>query len=58
MKIDIFTSIAEVPFAGHPTIGAAHFLLNVLGKETEAVVTKAGRIPVWRDEGTGEVRAV
>jgi PhzF family phenazine biosynthesis protein len=27
LKIDIFTSIAEVPFAGHPTIGTSHYSL-------------------------------
>ncbi|KAH8590831.1 phenazine biosynthesis-like protein [Bisporella sp. PMI_857] len=58
VTIDIFTSYAEVPFAGHPTIGSSHFLLNELDKDTEAVITKAGRIPISKDPTTGQVQAV
>ena len=58
VDIDIFTSFAELPFAGHPTIGAAHYLLNILGEKSEAVITKAGRIPIEKDQVTGEVQAV
>lgn len=58
ITIDIFTSKAEVPFAGHPTIGSAAFLLNVRGKKTSTIVTKAGRIPIKLDEETGEVKAL
>jgi PhzF family phenazine biosynthesis protein len=58
VDIDIFTSLAEVPFAGHPTIGTSHYLLNELGEETEAIVTKAGRIPIEKDRLNREVKAV
>jgi PhzF family phenazine biosynthesis protein len=58
VNIDIFTHQAEVPFAGHPTIGSSHYLLNELGEKTEAVITKAGRIPIERDAQTGQVKAV
>ncbi|KAG9246014.1 phenazine biosynthesis protein-like protein phzf family [Calycina marina] len=58
VAIDIFTHEAEVPFAGHPIIGTSHYLLNELGEKTEAVITKAGRIPITKDEQTGEVKAV
>lgn len=58
VAIDIFTHKAEVPFAGHPTIGSSHYLLNELGENPEAVITKAGRIPIERDEATKEVKAV
>lgn len=50
--IDIFTTTEELPFAGHPTIGAAiHALQQLYGVEKEANVkavlnTKAGRINV------------
>ncbi len=50
--VDIFTSDAELPFAGHPTIGAASFVLNVLGagggkgRAKGQLITKAGPIPV------------
>lgn len=57
VAIDIFTSFAEIPFAGHPTLGASHFLLNVLGKKTQAVITKAGRIPIVADVENGLVKA-
>lgn len=58
VNIDIFTSMAEVPFAGHPTIGSSHYLLNTLGKDTKAVITKAGRIPIAVDPQTKHVKAV
>jgi PhzF family phenazine biosynthesis protein len=47
VHIDIFTAIAEVPFAGHPTIGTANFLFQTLPHwGVKALVTKAGRIPI------------
>ena len=58
VNIDIFTSQAEVPFAGHPTIGSSHYLLHTLGKDTKAVITKAGRIPISVDPQTKHVKAV
>ncbi|KAK2865257.1 hypothetical protein FQN49_003762 [Arthroderma sp. PD_2] len=53
-KIDIFTTDQELPFAGHPTIGAASWLLahskdnKLTGKaeQTSALTTKAGNIPI------------
>lgn len=56
--IDIFTSAEELPFAGHPTIGSAHYLLHIRGEKTSTIVTKAGRIPITADAETGEVTAV
>jgi PhzF family phenazine biosynthesis protein len=56
-KIDIFTSTAEIPFAGHPTIGTAHYLLKVLGEKVDTLITKAGSIPISIDRGTGKVKA-
>ncbi|KAG0647256.1 putative isomerase [Hyphodiscus hymeniophilus] len=58
INIDIFTSMAEVPFAGHPTIGASYYLLHQLGKDTKAVITKSGTIPIEIDSLTGLVKAV
>ncbi|TFB06598.1 putative isomerase mll1393 [Trichoderma ghanense] len=52
--IDIFLTTAEIPFAGHPTIGAAVSLLRpdpASGADQHPVtelVTKAGRIAVVR----------
>ncbi|KAL6875181.1 phenazine biosynthesis PhzC/PhzF protein [Trichoderma novae-zelandiae] len=54
-RVDIFLTSAEIPFAGHPTIGAAVSLLRpdpVSGAEpahpVAELVTKAGRIAVVR----------
>ncbi|KAK4072739.1 uncharacterized protein Triagg1_5784 [Trichoderma aggressivum f. europaeum] len=50
-QIDIFLTTAEIPFAGHPTIGAAVSLLRGSPHPVTELVTKAGRIAVTR---TGE----
>ena len=55
--VDIFTVEAELPFAGHPTVGTAFFLLKILGLPTDAIIEKAGRIPVSLDAVTGEAIA-
>jgi PhzF family phenazine biosynthesis protein len=39
--IDIFTTDTEIPFAGHPTIGAA---VTLIPKGVDTVITKAGPI--------------
>ncbi|OAA50587.1 Phenazine biosynthesis PhzC/PhzF protein [Metarhizium rileyi] len=39
--IDIFLPSAEIPFAGHPTIGAA---VSLLSQDVDTLVTKAGPI--------------
>ncbi|PQE07916.1 hypothetical protein CJF32_00003048 [Rutstroemia sp. NJR-2017a WRK4] len=52
ITIDIFTSHIEIPFAGHPTIGSAFFVLNYLNlNSVTALITKAGRIPISRVGG-------
>lgn len=62
VEIDIFTAHAEVPFAGHPTIGTAYYLLSSsissLGwkekgkrQSPEALLTKSGRIPIEKMVG-------
>jgi PhzF family phenazine biosynthesis protein len=56
-KIDIFTSLAEVPFAGHPTIGTSHYLLHTTGQNVTTVITKAGPIPISIDLDTTNVQA-
>ncbi|PNY28072.1 isomerase [Tolypocladium capitatum] len=42
-RIDIFLPFAEIPFAGHPTIGAA---VSLLDQGVTTLVTKAGPIPL------------
>ncbi|KAF3070756.1 hypothetical protein GL218_00299 [Daldinia childiae] len=50
-RIDIFTPLAEIPFAGHPTIGTANYLLHHhqrLGGNNSApeiLSTRAGPVP-------------
>ncbi|KAJ5964496.1 uncharacterized protein N7479_004372 [Penicillium vulpinum] len=49
--IDIFTTDCEIPFAGHPTIGAASWFLNhstnpADGNGITTLVTKSGDIPI------------
>jgi PhzF family phenazine biosynthesis protein len=51
MIIDIFTPVAEISFAGHPTIGSAWFALQFQQKNVEALQTKAGRIPISLNDG-------
>ncbi|SPN98804.1 related to phenazine biosynthesis-like protein [Cephalotrichum gorgonifer] len=50
--VDIFTTDEELPFAGHPTIGSAAWLLSSAAASggavaaPEALRTKSGRIPI------------
>ncbi|KAF8192914.1 hypothetical protein BJ912DRAFT_961373 [Pholiota molesta] len=45
--IDIFTTDAELPFAGHPTVGSGWYLLSQNpGLDRVTLRTKAGDIPV------------
>ncbi|KAI1091141.1 Diaminopimelate epimerase-like protein [Rostrohypoxylon terebratum] len=57
-RVDIFTPLAEVPFAGHPTIGASNFLLHhlCLGS-AKRLGTKAGLI-TFKEKGDGAEIAV
>jgi PhzF family phenazine biosynthesis protein len=52
VAIDIFTSKAEVPFAGHPTIGTANYLFQN-GQGVKSLLTKAGRIGIEYDKKKG-----
>ncbi len=64
VRVRIFTTQEELPFAGHPTLGTATWLyLNhptLRGAETIALRLNVGKILVWfaqRDEGEVGVRA-
>lgn len=52
--VRIFTPDAELPFAGHPTLGTA-FVLAAAGRVTPRVVqrTSAGEVPVEVDLASG-----
>jgi trans-2,3-dihydro-3-hydroxyanthranilate isomerase len=54
--VRIFTPAAEVPFAGHPTLGTAHILRTAVAPqpvEQTALNLKVGQIPVRFDAVTG-----
>jgi PhzF family phenazine biosynthesis protein len=54
--INIFTVNAELPFAGHPTVGTGWYLLSGAAVPSPILRTKAGDIPVSRDSTSGKVR--
>jgi PhzF family phenazine biosynthesis protein len=62
-QVDIFTPVNEMEFAGHPIIGAGHFLFRqVLAGSTSpasslTVMTKAGPVPISYDEANKVIAA-
>ncbi|KAJ5347555.1 uncharacterized protein N7506_000808 [Penicillium brevicompactum] len=53
-RVDIFTPVNEMEFAGHPIIGAGHYLFReLLASSNHAnsltVITKAGPVPIEYD---------
>ncbi|KAK7712912.1 hypothetical protein SLS57_007656 [Botryosphaeria dothidea] len=63
-KIDIFLTTAEVPFAGHPTIGTACLVLSQLAGQADGAgiiqgsfITKAGEIRLKYLTSEGEATA-
>jgi predicted PhzF superfamily epimerase YddE/YHI9 len=55
-RLRIFTPSLELPFAGHPTVGAAWWLLH-RGYEVRQLVVPAGTLQVTRDGHVVRVRA-
>lgn len=58
--IDIFMTEAELPFAGHPTIGTACYVLSQCsnsGTASGTLVTKAGPIEIQYDGSTKVAKA-
>jgi PhzF family phenazine biosynthesis protein len=49
-RVRIFTPVAELPFAGHPTLGTCHAWLAASGNKANAVVQECGGglVPVRR----------
>ena len=55
-RVRIFTPVSELPFAGHPTLGSAFVLAEMLGKPDIRLETGVGTIPVTIDAtGFGEM---
>ncbi len=48
-RVRIFTPAAELPFAGHPVLGSAFVLAELLGKAALRLETNSGIIPVEVD---------
>ncbi len=54
--IRIYTPAAELPFAGHPTVGTS-WLLRVEGPGVDVLRPPAGEVPTWRDGDLTWIRA-
>lgn len=55
-RIAIFTPAAELPFAGHPTVGTA-WLLARIGQPVDTLLVRAGRVVTWQDDERSWIRA-
>ncbi|KAI1106352.1 Diaminopimelate epimerase-like protein [Jackrogersella minutella] len=56
VRIDIFTALSEVAFAGHPTIGTANFLLfHRHASDARFLATKAGLVQFTTHEAGAEL---
>ncbi|KAJ5812762.1 hypothetical protein N7447_009785 [Penicillium robsamsonii] len=62
-QVDIFTPVNEMEFAGHPIIGAGHFLFRQIMADAPTrsnnltVMTKAGPVPISYDPANEVVSA-
>jgi len=57
-RVRIFTPTFEMPFAGHPTLGSAHAVRDLVGGgDTLTLEMKAGVIPVTADGDTWTLEA-
>ena len=55
-RIAIFTPAAELPFAGHPTVGTS-WLLSRVGTPLETLHVRAGDVTTWHDDERTWIRA-
>lgn len=55
-RIAIFTPGAELPFAGHPTVGTS-WLLAQLGTPVRTLRVRAGEVVTWQDGPLSWIRA-
>jgi trans-2,3-dihydro-3-hydroxyanthranilate isomerase len=54
-RVRIFTPAAELPFAGHPVLGAAFVLGEAIGTQTIRLETGAGIVPVELARADGRI---
>lgn len=57
-RVDIFTPLAEVPFAGHPTIGTSNFLLHHLCLGSARTLSMKAGLIAFKEKGGGAEVAV
>nr|MBA2599272.1 PhzF family phenazine biosynthesis protein [Actinomycetota bacterium] len=55
-RVAIFVPAAEVPFAGHPTVGASWLLAEVC-RPVSVLRPPAGEVPTWREGEVTWIRA-
>ncbi len=55
-RIAIFTPAAELPFAGHPTVGTS-WLLAQVGQPVDTLHVRAGDVGTWQEDGLSWIRA-
>jgi predicted PhzF superfamily epimerase YddE/YHI9 len=55
-QIAIFVPAAELPFAGHPTVGTS-WLLAEVGRPVSVLRVPAGDVPTWREGNLTWIRA-
>ena len=55
-RLRIFTPAAELPFAGHPTVGAAWIISRELGYPPTTLETPSGAVATWVDDDLVWVR--
>lgn len=53
--VRIHTPLVELPFAGHPLVGAG-WLLTEVGGRVDVLHPPAGPVPTWRSEGDQWIR--
>ncbi len=55
-ELRIFTPAVEIPFAGHPVVGAAWVLARELGRHPAILHTPGGPVATWTEGGDVWVR--
>ncbi len=53
-RVRIFTPAAELPFAGHPVLGAGALLAGALGRSSVVLETGAGPVAIELEAGEGD----
>ncbi len=54
-RVRILTPSGEIPFAGHPTLGSAWTLAEILGKDTVTLQLNVGNVPVELEREGGTI---